>query len=379
MTVATQHQSRHQWLDHQSVEPCLAAVVVAVTRVSPAGSVIGRVTGSRAPGACGALLADGAGRTCRAPWPGPERGDRLAAGLQVDDRSTSRGSPGRPRPGRCRRGTSGVARAAVEGLAGPAVVRAGRRSRHRSGWRPRPARSGCRRAPAPRRCGPCAAMSRVRVEGEHRQQAVDGRLGAAVAVDRPSASTPSTVRPVAGSYAGCPDALAPKNQAATTPASLRRPGASGRPRRSRAATGPASRRRRRSASRRPGSGSRPLSGPPDGEQPGSKRRRVAHRRRRASSGRRASPSARASAAGICEPQACQIGARQRPGQDARRTASCRASPPPARPRPRRAARAPSARPAGPPASTYAARPSTASAVASRAVDDQPGRRPQRRR
>ena len=39
----------------------------------------------------------------------------------------------------------------------------------------------------------------------------------------PSACTPSTGRPVAGSYAGWPEALAPKYQAATMPASRRMP------------------------------------------------------------------------------------------------------------------------------------------------------------
>ena len=111
------------------------AVVARSARGRRPGSVRASVTGSSAPGAGRvALRADVAGpHRAERPATGGERGDRRAAGLQVDDREHQR-APGAARGRRSRvlpAGHGDVAGAAVLRLAGPQRRRASRRARRR--------------------------------------------------------------------------------------------------------------------------------------------------------------------------------------------------------------------------------------------------------
>ncbi|GMA89226.1 hypothetical protein GCM10025868_44760 [Angustibacter aerolatus] len=182
---------------------------------------------------------------------------------------------------------------------------------------------------------------------------------------RPSASTPSNVTPVAGSYVRAPDRLAPKNHPAARPASSRSPV---RPVSRAAASSDCTRASAPYAicARSTGVGSSPLSGPSVVSSHGVKpavsdtAARVAERR---TSPTRVAPAAADSPAGICAPHACQS-ARLRPHGSTAPNGQCVASPPcsAATPSARRSI-AVRAR-AEPPARTYADNPSSASALAS---------------
>ena len=152
---------------------------------------------------------------------GGERGDGRAPGLQVEapgsrsDAGCVAEVEGRRAAGRQGR----VAGAGVLRLPGPGRLRRHRRRAAAESGRPRPGGSWSRPGPARRRSARPASTSGARPgrAWSSRPWIVDSAPELWLTV--PSAATPSKVTPVAGSYAGCPDALAPKNHAATIPAS----------------------------------------------------------------------------------------------------------------------------------------------------------------
>ena len=185
---SAEHQPGDERLDHQRVEPGLAHRSWSPSPYGRRrGSVVGRVTGSSAPGAgespCGPTAPDRTAPSRSAA--GREGGDAGAARLQVDHRHQQRGrvrAEGEPGGAAVTQGR--VAGAAELRLPGPQRRRGRRRSRRRTACRPRPGRPTGRPASARWRVCAIRADRRVGVEREHRQQPVDRRLGAGVLVDR---------------------------------------------------------------------------------------------------------------------------------------------------------------------------------------------------